>query len=111
MKQTLMSIVFWSLAAIPIVELAPSPAVAVVTIAVAALAYMRIVARDATVSYALWVGTVWLGLALVTEIARTAISGHAQFALLAAPASPTFGMLQLATWLFAPALFARQHAR
>lgn len=108
---------FWIIAAVLVIavhvgiEPRSARAGAVATIAVlilAAYAYSRFVAREAGISHALAVGTAWLTLSIVTEIAVTTRAGHAWFTLLGSPDRPLLRNVLLFVWVFAPALFARR---
>ena len=94
-------------------ELASSPVAAVVievlAIVIMAAAYMRIAAPEATLDHALFVGTAWVLLAIVTELIMTAESGRQWFALLGRPENGGLRCVLLIAWLIAPALFVRSH--
>lgn len=78
----------------------------VVAIIAAAGAYMKIVARHATLDHALAVGVVWLVLAIAAEVLTSERSGHAWFDLIGSPDSALRNILLIA-WVIAPALFAQ----
>src|SRR5438270_13786398 len=94
-------------------ELASSPVAAVVievlAIVIMAAAYMRIAAPEATLDHALFVGTAWVLLAIVTELIMTAASGRQWFALLGRPENGGLRCVLLIAWLIAPSLFVRSH--
>jgi len=72
-----------------------------------AYCYTRVCARNAGTSHALGVGTVWLVLAIATEIAMSSRLGHGWYALLGSPDRPLLRNVFLFVWVFAPAFFAR----
>ena len=94
-------------------QLTASPVAAVVievlAILIMAAAYMRIAAPEATLDHALFVGTAWVLLAIVTELIMTAESGRQWFALLGRPENGGLRCVLLIAWLIAPALFVRSH--
>jgi hypothetical protein len=79
---------------------------AIVSVAAAAYAYMRLHARDRGTSHALGVGVAWLGLAIVAEVTISMRLGHGWYALLGSPAHPLLRNAFLFVWVFAPAAFA-----
>jgi hypothetical protein len=108
---------FWIAAALAVgltnSQMASSPVAAVVievaAILMMAAAYMRIVCPEATLDHALFVGTAWVLLAIVTELIMTAHSGRQWFALLGTPTNGGLRCVLLITWLIAPAVFVRSH--
>ena len=84
---------------------------AVATIAVillAAFGYTRLAVRNATLGHCLTVGTVWIVLAIVTELLMTESLGRRWYVVLGSPDRPLLRNILLFVWIFAPALFARQ---
>jgi hypothetical protein len=113
-----LAIVFWSIAAVLVALthqwLDAASAVASVVVEVGAIiataaAYIRFAAPDARLDHALFVGTTWVVLAIVAEIAMTASSGRQWFALLGSPAHGGLRCALLIAWVLAPALFATKH--
>ena len=111
-------VVFWSIAALlgaiahqTIGATAPvvSATFEVIAIVAMAAAYIRLVTPDATLDYALFVGTTWVLLGIAGEIVMTANSGHQWFALLGSPAHGGLRCVLLISWVIAPALFVRSH--
>jgi hypothetical protein len=114
-----MAIAFWSIAALLVALVhqkldanspAASVAIEVGTIVAMAAVYIRIVSPEATLDHALFVGTMWVLLAISAEIIMTASSGRQWFALLGSPAHGGLRCVLLIAWLIAPALFVRNHA-
>jgi hypothetical protein len=112
------AIVFWSIAALLVAlthqwldAASPVASVAVEVGAIVAMAavYIHFAAPDATLDHALFVGTTWVLLAIVAEIAITASSGRQWFALLGSPAHGGLRCVLLIAWVIAPALFASSH--
>ncbi|HEX7831085.1 MAG TPA: hypothetical protein VF787_15625 [Thermoanaerobaculia bacterium] len=81
---------------------------AIASVFLAAYAYTQLCARNAGMSHALGVGTAWLTLAIVVEIAMTTHLRHGWYALLGSPTHPLLRNLFLFVWVFAPAFFARR---
>lgn len=113
-----LAIVFWSIAALLVAfthqwldATSPEASVAVEVGAIVAMAaaYIRFAAPDATLDHALFVGTTWVLLAIIAEIAMTASSGRQWFALLGSPAHGGLRCVLLIAWVIAPALFATSH--
>jgi uncharacterized MnhB-related membrane protein len=116
-KSAALVLLFWLIAALLVIELhrmlaASSPVTCVVaqTLAIlaAAFAYMKFGAADASVDHALFAGTAWLVLAILTELIMTAHDHHAWFEITGSPASALRNVLMFA-WIAAPALFARRY--
>jgi hypothetical protein len=115
----LFALAFWALAAVSVfgahVELDASSwrfcfAVKLAAIVVAGYAYVRFTAPGATLHHALGVGTVWLLLAVVTEVVMAEVNGRQWTELLGNPARPFLRNVMLFAWLVAPAIFARRDA-
>lgn len=110
-------VLFWVMAAVLLlvihahVEPLSARAGAVATVAalvLTAFGYTRFTAREAGVAHALAVGTGWLVLSIVTEVALAASAGHGWFTLLGSPDRPLLRHVLLFAWIFSPALFARR---
>jgi hypothetical protein len=114
LQRAALAAVFWIVAALA-VSLAHSKVAAPVeaaivevsAILVIAAAYIRIAARAATLDHALFIGTSWVLLAIITEVVMTAHSGRQWFALLGTPANGGLRCVLLIAWVIAPALFVR----
>ncbi len=112
-KMLALVLLFWGLAALLVIAVQgrfPAPPVAcaaiqMVTIVAVALAYMKVAASEATIDHALFVGTAWLVLSIVTELAMAAHTGHGWFEIIGSPTSSLRNVLMFA-WILAPALFA-----
>src|ERR1043166_1786409 len=109
-----MAIVFWSIAALLVALVhqrldATSPVasavIEVTAIVAAAAAYIRIVAPEATLDHALFVGTTWVLLAIAAEIGMPATLGRQRFALLGSPARGRLRCVLVIAWVIAPAIF------
>lgn len=116
-RRTLVVLLFWTVAAALVAAChlgieGRSPhagaAAALVSVAAAACAYMRLYARDRGTSHALGVGVAWLTLAITAEAAISLRLGHGWYALLGSPAQPLLRNVFLFVWVFAPAVFARR---
>jgi hypothetical protein len=110
---------FWALAAALVIvahlELDPlsaagGAAATIGAIVVAGYGYIRLSARNGGVSHALAVGSTWLALSIVAEMAITSRVGHGWFTLIGSPDRPLLRNVFLFVWIFAPALFARGEA-
>jgi len=111
-----MVVLFWIVAAVvvtliqrTIVTASPVSLIALKAgaIVLAAFGYVRLTARHTTLDHALLVGTVWLLLAMASELAATAHWTRRWFELLGAPDSGLRNVMILA-WMAAPALFAQR---
>lgn len=111
-----MVVLFWIVAAVlvttihrTIVTASPVSLIALKAAAIilAAFGYVRLTARQATLDHALVVGTVWLLLAMASELAATAHWTRRWFELLGASDSGLRNVMILA-WMAAPALFAQR---
>ena len=71
--------------------------------------YMRIM-RESTLEHALLVGSVWLVMAVVVEVAEASTRGRGWFDLIGNPAHPLIRTVLLIGWVAAPALFVRAHS-
>jgi hypothetical protein len=110
-------IAFWSIAAIlvalvhqrmDVTSPVASVVIKVVAIVLIAAAYSKLAASEATLDHALFAGTTWVLLGIVTEIAITASSGRQWFALLGSPVNGGLRCVLLIAWVIAPALFVRR---
>ncbi len=107
-------VLFWSAAAGMVFAIertfGHSPIVSTVLKAAAiiaiAFAYMRFAAPEATLDHALFVGVVWLLLAIAGEMSMTVALHRGWYALLGSPSSALRNVVMFA-WIVAPALFAR----
>ena len=81
----------------------------VAALVVVGFAYMRIM-RESTLEHALVVGSAWLALAVVVEVAEASVKGHGWFDLLGNPSHPVIRTILLIAWVAAPALFVRSHS-
>jgi hypothetical protein len=78
-----------------------------VAVVLTAYAYMRLCARWRGVGHALGVGVAWLMLAIVAEVAMTAVLDHEWCGLLGSPERPLLRNFFLFVWIFAPSLFSQ----
>jgi hypothetical protein len=110
-------VLFWAIAAslVMLMHLLLDPlsalagaAAALAVLLLAALGYTRAVTPPPSVGHTLAVGAVWLTLGVVTEMAVTALIGHAWYEVLGSPARPLLRTVFLFAWIFTPALFARR---
>jgi hypothetical protein len=81
---------------------------AIASVFAGAYAYTQLCARNAGMSHALGVGTAWLALAIIVEVAMTRHLHRGWYALLGSPDHPLLRNLFLFVWVFAPAFFARR---
>jgi hypothetical protein len=72
----------------------------------AGFGYMRVM-RESTLEHALFVGSVWLTMAVVVEVFEASTTGHGWFDLLGSPAHPVIRTVLLIAWVGAPALFVK----
>jgi hypothetical protein len=112
-------VLFWMVAAIMVgaadarlTALYPSLSVLVKTgaILLAALAYVKLTAKTATVEQALLVGVCWVLLSITGELISAAIAHHASYQLIGSPVDPIRRYAVMFAWLGAPALYARVSA-
>lgn len=112
-------VAFWSVAALSVIaadrslgrmSLAASLAVKVGVIVLAALAWMRIAGRHATIDQALFVGIAWTLMSMISEIIVVTSSNRSWCALLGSPDHGAARDILLVTWLAAPVLFARSRS-
>lgn len=81
----------------------------IMAIVLMAFAYMRLVARDATLDQALVIGIGWGVLAILAEVIDIT-SFTPTYPLLGSPAHEAFRDLMVIAWIGAPALFARRRS-
>ena len=102
-------VAFWIIAAL-LVSTTGSLVLKTGVIVLAALAYMRIAGREATIEHALLVGMAWTSMSIVAEIIVATTSHRSWSGLLGAADHAAFRNVLLVTWLAAPAVFARRRS-
>jgi hypothetical protein len=113
-RNAIMILLFWSLAALSVVGAdrhiaATSPlsiAVKLCAIGVAAAACVRLCETDSPIEDALMVGAAWLGLSTLTEILMSSRSARGWFELLGSPSTPMVRNVLLLAWAMGPVLIA-----